>query len=748
MDESKFEALCDRFEASWKAGTGLKIESFLDELPGGRDQLFAALLEIELEYRFRGPTHPNVAEYEARFPDHQKAVADSFAATRRRLQHSASGSLDETQVSDVGVAEPHARGLRRLGQYQVLKPVGVGRRGRVFEGRQVEPVNRRVALKVLQTEASSEEILSRIDAERSKLALVDHPHIASWLDAGITDSGDVYLVMEFVSGLTITRLCDRFSLSVKQRLQLFLQCCEAIQFAHEIGITHGDLRPNNVLVTQQNGVPVVKVVDLGLASILRTGVPVGDPTTARDSQVFDIASYMSPERLGVTNSKHDTQSDVYSLGVLLYELLTGTTPIEHPTVEGPSGRQLPDLRSCERLRPSVRLSGLEDRASIAARRKTDPVRLARLFEATLDPIVMKALEVEPDRRYRRVGEFAGAIERLLSGDEEEATRGPASPKPIAKRDIDAITIAGTAIDRPADFGPEAVSFDTILTPPQQADEIGRLGEFRALKLLGAGGMGFVFLAQHRSSDRHVALKVMKPAIELDPNAKQRFLREARAAKDLKHPNIVETLSVGDCNGNPYITMEYLRGQSLGAIVEQGKPIDEARFIQFAKGITAGLAFAHSRELVHRDIKPNNIWVCAPSNSIKILDFGLVRDVSRDHVSLTETGVVLGSPKYMSPEQTRGEKVGLESDLFSLGSILYRLATGHNAFDGKNITTTLLAIAKAEPTPVASLRPGLHPGISSLIHSLLQKAPQDRPASASDVHQSLVRLETQATSTRI
>lgn len=760
MDDSKFEAICDRFEASWKDGKPLTIEGLLDELPENRDGLLGALLEIELEYRVRGSSQPTSEEYETRFPKQRHVVSESFAAMRRRLHpdnarssadSSKSAALDETQVTtgtDATAAPEHR--LRHVGPYRILKPIGRGRFGRVFAAEQTEPVKRRVALKVIETESSSDAILTRFDAERLKLGVIDHPHIASLLDAGETDSGAVYVVMEFVGGIPITRLCDRFSLSVKQRLQLFLQCCEAIQSAHETGIAHGDIRPNNVLVTQQNGVPMVKVVDLGLASILKLSPPWVDSSKSIEiTRDFDSLAYASPELLQVTRPNLDVRCDVYSLGVLLYELLTGTVPIGPDELgEGTIDDPLRMIREREKQPPSVRLSRLGGRATtIATQRKTDPAKLIGLFQAGLDSIVMKALDNVPERRYETVREFAVAIESLLAGGREAVTQGTVPPKTGTERDVDAITIAGAVFEVSGGVGPNAVSFETILAPPEEPDELGRLGDFRALRLLGAGGMGFVFLAQHKSSESPIALKVMKPAIELDPNAKRRFLREARAAKDLRHPNLVETHEVGDFNGNPYITMEYLRGQSLGAIVEQGEPIAEDMLIQFAKGISAGLAFAHSRELVHRDIKPSNLWVCAPANTIKILDFGLVRDVSRDHVSLTETGVILGSPKYMSPEQTRGEKVGFESDLFSLGSILYRLATGRDAFEGKNITTTLLAIAKQEPTPIASLRSNLHPGLASLIHSLLQKTPSDRPGSASEVHQTLVRLQSQASKTR-
>lgn len=294
----------------------------------------------------------------------------------------------------------------------------------------------------------------------------------------------------------------------------------------------------------------------------------------------------------------------------------------------------------------------------------------------------------------------------------------------------------------ADIGQALDTVAALLSPSESAGEIGRLGGFSIQELVGQGGMGVVFRATDLTSKTTVALKVMKPIVATRPEAKRRFLREARAIKTLRHPHIVRIFRSGEVNGTPYLAMEYLQGNSLQMVIDQGERIALNDVIRFGKEIASGLAFAHSHDLVHRDIKPSNLWIASPSDSLKILDFGLVRDVSNGHVSLTETGVLMGSPKYMSPEQARAEKVSASSDLFSLGSVLYRLVTGVHPFNGKNVAATLLSIANASPVPIATLRPEVHCDLEELIHLLLQKDPRKRPTSARGVYDLLTQIEQQ------
>lgn len=748
MNDSRFEELCDQFEASWRVGQPLNLSQVLRRgPPSQQDELLQALLEIDLEYRFAANEAPDPKDYP--FAGQEAVVARAYAATRRRIDSSENFSAASTDID--ATQEALSPVERTIGPYQLLRVISEDEMGTVYLAEQQKPVRKRVALKVIRTSLDRTEFLRQFDDERHTLATMEHPNLAKLLDADMADSGRPYFVMELVQGVPITEFCDKYKLNLKKRLQLFIQSCDAVQHGHHKGMLHLDLKPANVLIEPQRRIPSARVINFGLAKALWSSRRVSEETLlTRFDQAIGTVQYVSPEQWERNALDVDTRSDVYSLGVLLYELLTGTTPVEIESLRGMTREQyVAVIRAEETPRPSARLRSLGDAAKqVAARRKIDPQKLGRLLRGDLDRIAGKALEKNRERRYGSAGDLGDAVSRFLAAEPVEVK----SLRPAARSErIDTKECVDVSLTKMDQFSVErwdsiweANSLNEVLSPPQRPDEIGRLGDFQVVKLLGAGGMGFVFLAKTPGSKSPFALKVMKPAVAMRPNAKRRFLREAHAAKKLKHQNIVRIFQLGDIDGTPYITMEYLQGQSLQSLIDQSKTFAQTQIIRFAREIASALAFAHSHDFVHRDIKPNNLWVTSPAGSIKVLDFGLVRDLSQDHVSLTETGVVVGSPKYMSPEQARGEKVGAPSDLFSMGSILYRLATGKYAFDGKNVTSTLLSIANEQPESISKLRPELHHEFAQLIHRLLAKDPHDRPASAADVYRRLVQFEQQAT----
>ena len=287
----------------------------------------------------------------------------------------------------------------------------------------------------------------------------------------------------------------------------------------------------------------------------------------------------------------------------------------------------------------------------------------------------------------------------------------------------------------------AVDASTVsfLRPAQQPDEIGRLGGYRILQVLGSGGMGVVYRAEDPSLKRLVALKVMKPTVAATGSAKERFLREAQFTAAIEHDHIVQIYQVGEDFGVPFIAMPLLRGESLKSRLGRTGYMPQSDVVRIGKEVSAGLAAAHERGLIHRDIKPDNIWIEEKTGRVKILDFGLVRSVS-DDTELTQSGMVLGTPKYMAPEQAQGHVVDHRSDLFSLGSVLYHLATGKPAFDGNNLTATLMAVVHQEPQPIEALSPEIHPQLATLIAALVQKDRDKRPQSASLVSQRLADIE--------
>jgi len=280
--------------------------------------------------------------------------------------------------------------------------------------------------------------------------------------------------------------------------------------------------------------------------------------------------------------------------------------------------------------------------------------------------------------------------------------------------------------------PELLEF---LAPAEKPDEIGRLGPYRVLQVLGAGGMGVVFRAEDPHLERVVALKAMLPALASTPLAKQRFFREAKAAAALKHANIVTIFQVGEDRGAPFLAMEFLEGKPLDKYLKHDARSATAEIVRIGREIAEGLAAAHDKGLVHRDIKPANIWLEGDKRHVKILDFGLARTLA-DQTHLTQSGAIIGTPAYMAPEQAEGLPVDHRCDLFSLGCVLYRMCTGELPFQGKSTMAILSALALHNPAPPNELDPELPAELSALIMRLLAKKPEDRPASAKEVVEEL------------
>jgi WD40 repeat protein len=275
----------------------------------------------------------------------------------------------------------------------------------------------------------------------------------------------------------------------------------------------------------------------------------------------------------------------------------------------------------------------------------------------------------------------------------------------------------------------------FLSPPQAPDELGRLGPYRVLQVLGAGGMGVVFRAEDPQLKRLVALKAMLPALAVSATARQRFLREAQAAAAIKHDHIVTIYQVGEDSGVPFLAMEFLEGEPLDARLEREGKLPPAEVVRIGREIALGLAAAHKRELIHRDIKPANVWLEAETGRVKILDFGLARGSGADG-QLTQPGAIVGTPAYMAPEQANSQSVDARCDLFSLGCVLYRMATGEPPFKGTDMISLLMAVATENPRPPQELEPGLPPALSDLILRLLAKEPGGRPPSAQVVAEAL------------
>jgi eukaryotic-like serine/threonine-protein kinase len=317
------------------------------------------------------------------------------------------------------------------GRYKLLEEIGEGGMGTVWAAEQTAPVRRKVALKLIKTGMDSRSVLARFEAERQALALMDHPNIAKVLDGGLTDSGRPYFVMEYVKGVPITEYCDATQLTVEERLNLFVQVCSALQHAHQKGIIHRDLKPSNILVAPYDDKPVPKVIDFGLAKAMHQSLTEKTLYTAHET-VLGIPLYMSPEQAQLNNLDVDTRADIYSLGVLLYELLTGTTPLERKRFKEAAWDEIRRMiREEEPPRPSMRLSSTDTLPSLAVYRHTEPAKLKKLVRGELDWIVMKALEKDRTRRYETANGLARDIQRYLDDEVVEA-RPPSTGYRIGK----------------------------------------------------------------------------------------------------------------------------------------------------------------------------------------------------------------------------------------------------------------------------------------------------------------------------
>jgi formylglycine-generating enzyme required for sulfatase activity len=378
-------------------------------------------------------------------------------------------------------------------------------------------------------------------------------------------------------------------------------------------------------------------------------------------------------------------------------------------------------------------------------------QLQRLLLGHLDDETAEGLErhVEQCRRCGRLVRRLPAEDTLVEAmrAHTQVALRPADRKVIQTLlpRLLQLRTAGPARAEPAAGRPNRGVLE-LLRPPQFPDEIGRLGPYRVLKLLGQGGMGVVFLAEDPGLQRTVALKVLRPEAARLPGARERFLREARAAAMLEDDHIVTLFQVGEDQGVPFLAMQLLKGTSLEDFLKKqdgdgpGTPLPLGPILKLGREIARGLAAAHDKGLIHRDIKPGNIWLDATAGGrVKLLDFGLAC-VAAGGTRLTQPGTVLGTPAYMAPEQAWSDRIDGRADLFSLGCVLYRLCTGRLPWKGGDAVDTLVAMAREAPTLVQELNPDLPPPLARLVMQLLARRPEERPASARAVVATLEAIE--------
>ena len=394
--------------------------AFLARACAGQPELLAAVEALIAAHEMTGNLLDNPP------PDLAATIATSGGEARASATAEFTPTPDPAHSRPGDYRERFEAGLVIGGRYTLQGKIGEGGMGEVWVAKQTEPVKRKVALKLIKTGMDTRAVLRRFEQERQALALMDHPNIARVIDGGITRSGQPFFVMELVNGLSLTKFCDDLKLTPRERLELFVPICQAVQHAHQKGIIHRDLKPANILVTMIDARPVPKVIDFGVAKAT-AGKLTDESMSTQLGAVVGTLEYMSPEQAAFSGDDVDTRADIYSLGVILYELLTGLRPIDAKRLKKAAlTEMIRIIQEEEPSKPSTRLSTEAALPSLAAARQTEPRRLTAMLRGELDWVVMKCLEKQRNRRYETASGLARDIQRYLADEVVEARPPSAS----------------------------------------------------------------------------------------------------------------------------------------------------------------------------------------------------------------------------------------------------------------------------------------------------------------------------------
>ena len=561
----------------------------------------------------------------------------------------------------------------------------------------------RVALKFLDEAMASEPTaVARFTREARASAQLKSEHICRVSDFGV-DHDVPYIVMELLVGTDLARLSKLRTLDVPTAASFISQACIGLAEAHAAQIIHRDLKPGNIFLTRRtDGSPLIKVLDFGVAKT----APSGDEAALTGtSSVVGSPGFMSPEQFRSSRTV-DARTDVWSLGIILFKLVTGKLPFNG--------------------------DGFAEFALSITRDPTPPI--ANVPPAFAE-IVARCLEKDVDRRCQDVTTLANelAIFAGLARSSKVLALSVDPPPPIAADAAAKATILGTSAQ------PEQRTLPGTMVPTQAPSYLaGELapgtivGEYRIERKIGEGGMGVVYGAIHPLIGKKAAIKVIAADLGTDPVVVQRFVQEARSVNQIGHPNIVDVFAFGKLpDGRNYFVMEHLQGESLRArLTRSFIPLPEG--IQILDEIVSALEAAHEKNIVHRDLKPDNVFLANVRGSyilVKLLDFGIAKLAPVEGFAKTNTGEMMGTPAYLSPEQARGRNVDHRTDIYALGCMMYEVVTGRIPFIAESPMDVVLMHITAPPRNPSELVPNLPPALAQIIVQTLDKEPDNRPSLA-------------------
>ncbi|MBV8762564.1 MAG: protein kinase [Deltaproteobacteria bacterium] len=642
-------------------------------------------------------------------------------------------------------------------------------------------LERMMVIKTVLPHLADAEYVARFRDEAKVVVKLSHGNLIPVFDAGLV-GGELFLAMDFVEGRDLRAVWNRcakkqVAFPIDVAVYIVKELCRGLAYAHsfpDLNLVHRDISPPNVLVSYTGE---VKLTDFGLASstlkLEKTAPGI----------IYGKVAYMSPEQ--ARGEKLDGRSDMYATGIVLWELLTGRqlfppgkdqpqdllTRAKNPEVMRPSKRAPRVPAELDEICLKALAPAKDDRYAdcdemrmalqgwLAANAPTtDGTRMASFLQELFSDDILRertersemisrvrtrALTLPPTDELRQMIEKSDKVDiaALGQGDGEAPVRKPGSVgRRASDKGIDGLDRRaqndrrGDRPRSPADKGSGAIA---LAAKEQEAPEldVGSEvdGRYKITELIGEGGMGKVYLAEHVEIGKRVALKVLHPSYSRMPDLVERFRREARAASKIGHPNIVDVTDSGSTpDGSVYFVMEYLEGVELGSIIEREGALDVARALRITGQICRALAAAHREGIIHRDLKPENIFLITrggEADVVKVLDFGIAKTTEAEAARerrLTSPGMAMGTPEYMAPEQAAGRPADARTDIYSLGAIMYEMVTGVPPYQGDNFMEILTKKATQDPPPPLTIRPELPTQVAELVIAAMSRNPDGRP----------------------